>query len=217
MSQGVFVRTLVGIDGRPVAVKVVESDISHAESWDRNIQAPWVAQSGRIDALWNWRRNYLRAALLETAAGRHLAYLRVITPDAKDQAFPLGQVLLADGYPYPPSRRLPCIFLWYLAAAPKAAVAAAGAHPCTDMLAALVDVAVQFSYIRGYQGRLCLHASPEGTQAQQSELANRYNKLGLQTLKGRWFAGWGRRNDGRYFFADEQVAMNVTAQFDSFR
>jgi hypothetical protein len=45
------------------------------------------------------------------AAGRRLAYLQLVTPTASGGVFPLGQLLLADGFPYPPDDRRACAFL----------------------------------------------------------------------------------------------------------
>src|SRR5437868_2793405 len=210
MPAGAFITSLPAAEGTgAVPVTVVESDISHAEAWDRHIQRPWIAGTQRIDADWSWRRNYLRSALLETAVGRRLAYLRLVAPAADGSAFPVGQVLLADGYPYPPDRDRPCVFLWYLAGAPPQAAAAAGVTSYRGVLSALVDCAVQSSYIRGYAGRLCLHASPD-TPDRRAELMERYRGIGLKLWNGGWFAGWFRRNDGRYFYADEALAAKLT-------
>lgn len=213
-----FVRELPTADGRGrLPVTVVESDISHAEAWDCEIQRPWIAGTGRIDAGWIWRTNYLRAALLETHAGRHLAYLRLMTPAADGKAFTVGQMLLSDGYPYPSNRKRPCVFLWYLAGAPAPAAAAAGVPAYKGVLAALVDSALQFSYIRGYEGRLCLHASPAGTSQQRDELMERYRRVGLKPWDGGWFVGWFRRNDGRYWYADETLAAQLSRRLDDYR
>lgn len=218
MALGAFLNSLPSANGSaPIPVTVSESDISHAEAWDRDIQMPWIDGSGRIDSGWRWRRNYLRSALLETAAGRKLAYLRVLTPTADGSAFPVGQVLLADGYPYPPDRGLPCVFLWYLAGTPREAADQVGVPEYNGVLAALVDCAIQFSYIQGYDGRICLHASPEGTAAQRDDLMKRYRRLGLLSWEGGWFAGWFRRNDGRYFYADEAIALQLSKRLDGFR
>ena len=218
MPAGTFISHLSGGDGRSrVPVVIVEADITDAESWDRDVQAPWIARTNRIDSNWSWRKNYLRSALVETAVGRELAYLQVLTPAANGNAFTVGQVLLSNGYPYPPDRDLPCVFLWYLAGAPLDAAAAAGVPAYKGVLAALVDAAIQFSYIRGYGGRVCLHASPAGTDAQRTDLLERYRRVGLKPWSGGLFAGWFRRNDGRYFFADEALAPKLTARLDAYR
>ena len=217
MVSGQFMTSLPAADGSRLDVKVVESDLSHAEAWDREIQAPWISKTDRIDAKWSWRKHYLRSVLLEMAVGRRLAYLRLVTPAADGTAFTVGQVLLADGYPYPPARDLPCAFLWYLAGAPPEAAAAAGVKSYKGVLAALIDAAIQFSYIRGYGGRLCLHASPAGTSKQQKDLWNRYENAGLKPWNGGLFVGWFRRNDGRYFYADAALAAKLSQRLDAYR
>ena len=218
MPAGKFISYLPGGDGRSrVPVVIAEADITDAEVWDRDVQAPWIARTNRIDSDWSWRKNYLRSALVETAVGRELAYLQLQTSAANANAFTVGQVLLSNGYPYPPDRGLPCVFLWYLAGAPPDAATAAGVPSYKGVLAALVDAAIQFSYIRGYDGRLCLHASPAGTDAQRADLLERYHRIGLKPWNGGWFAGWFRRNDGRYFFADEALASKLTQRLDAYR
>jgi hypothetical protein len=212
---GQFVRRLPTATGF-ADVRVREADYRLAAAWDRDVQAPYIAGSDRIDARWRWRTLYLRSLALEMAAGRRLAYLQLVTPTASGGAFPLGQLLLADGFPCPPDDRRSCAFLWYLAGAPEAAVRAAGAEPRKAILAALVDATIQFSYLAGYDGRICLHASPDGTAAQQRELAERYERAGLQrTTETR--IGRLRRNDGRYFYADEQTAMLMSNKLQAFR
>jgi hypothetical protein len=218
MPAGTFISYLPGGDGQArVPVVIAEADITDAEVWDRDVQAPWIAQTSRIDKDWSWRRNYLRSALVEMAVGRELAYLQLQTSDSNGNVFTVGQVLLSNGYPYPPDRGLPCVFLWYLAGAPPDAATVAGVPAYKGVLAALVDSSIQFSYTRGYGGRLCLHASPAGTDAQRADLLERYRRIGLKGWSGGLVAGWFRRNDGRYFFADEALASKLTQRLDAYR
>lgn len=221
MPAGQFIRWLEAVDGSRLRVKVVEADILDAEAWDAEVQARWIAGTPRIDASWSWRRHYLRSALVEAAVARPLAYLQIQASTPSGDAFPMGQVLLVDGFPYPEDRARRCAFLWFLAAAPSGAVKSAGITACKGLLPALVDVGIQFSYICGHEGRLCLHASPAGTPAQQTELEERYENAGLRRhtkrwLRG-WFVGWIRPNDGRYFVADETIARTLTAKLDPLR
>lgn len=142
MPAGQFIRSLESVSGHRVPVKVVEADILDAEAWDAEIQANWVANTQRIDAAWSWRKNYLRSALVEAAVGRPLAYLQIQTATPSGEAFPLGQVILVDGFPFPQNKAQRCAFLWYLAAAPSGAVKQAGIPVCKGLLPALVDVGI---------------------------------------------------------------------------
>jgi len=212
---GQFVQRLPTAAGH-APVRVREADYRDAAAWDRTVQAPFIAGTDRIDANWRWKTLYLRSLMLEMAAGRRLAYLQLVTPTVSGDTFPLGQLLLADGFPYPPDDRRTCAFLWYLAGTPEAAVVAAGAQPCKAILAALVDATLQFSYLAGHDGRICLHASPHGTAEQRRQLVERYERVGLQrTTETR--IGRLRRNDGRYFYADEQTAMLMSTKLQSLR
>jgi hypothetical protein len=101
------------------------------------------------------------------AAGRRLAYLQLVTPTASGGVFPLGQLLLAHGFPYPPDDRRACAFLWYLAGTPEPALRTVSAQPCTAILAALVDAGVQFSYLAGLMAECACTPSLDGTAKQQ--------------------------------------------------
>ncbi len=205
-------------------VKVVEADIEDAEAWDAEVQAKWIAGTSRIDASWSWRRHYLRSALVEAAVARPLAYLQIQAATPNGDAFPMGQVILVDGFPYPGDKTKRCTFLWFLAKAPSGAVKEAGIPVCRGLLPALVDVGIQFSYICGHQGRLCLHASPAGTDEQREGLAEQYVSAGLERHTTSWFIGWIRFNFGRlrpelgrYFIADEEIARRLTVKLDPLR
>jgi hypothetical protein len=223
MKQGKFITSLPGHAGGPnVSVVVAEADDEDAALWDEQIQDPYVRNSGRIDAKWRWQSLFFRSTLLERMAGRRLAFLQLQTQASNGKVFVVGQVLLAAGYPYPPDRRKPCVFLWYLAGAPKDAAKAAGVADYTGVLAALVDCAIQFSFLRGYDGRLCLHVSPKGSKAQRRKLMEQYLRVGVEKwVAGGWFArlmaGWFRRNDGRYCYADHALAAKLTAKLDIYR
>lgn len=213
---GKFITRLPVASGGTAVVRVRESDHSHAKAWDLNIQGPHISRSGRIDAGWSWSRLYRRSALLEIFARRRLAFLQLIAPNAAGDEFPLGQVLIAAGFPYPPNESLPCAFLWYLAGTPSAALQQAGVQPRKAVFASLVDMAIQFSLLSGYAGRICLHASPHGTDEQRAELMERYRALGLKHWTGGWL-GWFRRNDGRYFYADAATAALLSSNLDAYR
>jgi hypothetical protein len=113
-TTGKFITRLPVANGTGV-VRIRESDHSHAKAWDANIQIPYIRPTKRIDASWSWSTLYLRSAVLEVAARRRLAYLQLVAPTATGDEFPLGQVLISDGFPYPTDESLPCAFLWYLA------------------------------------------------------------------------------------------------------
>lgn len=224
MPASQFIRYLDAVDGSRVRVKVVEADIEDAEAWDAEVQANWIAGSSRIDASWSWRKHYLRSALVEAAVARPLAYLQIQAATPAGEAFPMGQVILVDGFPYPGDQAKRCAFLWFLASAPSGAVKAAGIPVCRGLLPALVDVGIQFSYICGHQGRLCLHASPAGTPTQREQLAERYESAGLERHTKSWFIGRVRFNfgrispeRGRYFIADERIARELTVKLDPLR
>jgi hypothetical protein len=106
-------------------------------------------------------------------AGRRLAYLQLVTPTASGGVFPLGQQLLADGFPCPPDDRRACAFLWHLAG-PRTAVTGAGAQPCEAILAALVDAAIRFSSLAGTMAELVSAGCAATTGVRLRRRANRH-------------------------------------------
>lgn len=216
MTAASFIIRLPAVAGTWMPVKVQECDVGHAVHWDRDIQTPWIKGTGRVDADWNWPMIYLRSSMLEVALRRELVYMQIVTPTADGLAWPVGQVMMVNGYPFPPNRRQRCVFVWYLAGTPAEALEAVGARPCKGLMSALLDCAIQFSVHAGHKGRICLHASPDGTEAQQRDLFNRYAAQGLKLVQdGRISAA--RRNDGRYFYADAALAKQMTTALDAWR
>lgn len=210
-----FIKCLPAVGGTGV-VRVRNADLSHAKAWDTTIQLPHIKTTSRIDAGWRWSTLYLRSAVLELIAGRRLAYLQLVAPTPAGFEFPLGQVLISDGFPYPPNEAQPCAFLWYLAGAPTPALQAAGVAQHKAVFAALVDMTIQLSALSGYDGRICLHASPLGTLQQRRDLMERYTALGLKLWAGGKI-GRFRPNDGRYFYANESSAELLSSNLDAFR
>ncbi len=213
---GTHITRLPTTSGGLIDAKVVEGGREEARRWHNVIQ-PLIATTDRLDRHWNWPRLVDNFGLLERLALRNTAYLQINVADPNGNAVPVGQVFVSDGFPYFPRHREPCVFLWYLAAAPAAALRANQVPSDLKLLRPLIDLALQFSFQRGYLGRLTLHAATSGDRAKDDVLCAKYEKARLIPIKKSRFVSWFRRNDGRYFHADEQRALDLSEKLDNLR
>jgi hypothetical protein len=156
--------------------------------------------------------------LFERLAQRNTAFLQINVSDNQGTAIPVGQVLVSDGFPYFPRHREPCVFLWFLAAAPKEALRAHQLPDDLKLLCPLVDLALQLSFQRKYSGLMALRAATSGNSADDKTLYDKYEKRAdLIPVKPSIFISIFRRNDGRYFHADEQRALDLSQKLDTLR
>lgn len=149
--------------------------------------------------------------------GRNIAFFQINVATPAGNAFPVGQVLVSDGYAFFPGRDEPSIFLWYLAAAPLTALHYHKIPHDFKLLRVLVDVAIQFSFQRGYDGRLTLHAASSGIAAEDKTLYDKYCAIGLTPYALHLPIRFVRRNDGRYFYADKSCANRLSKVLDPLR
>ena len=195
--------------------------------WEEHIQ-PYVRASAdfRFDKNWHWPdlRAYLE--VLEFVAdsvghrdGCDLVALQILCETHEGAAFPLGVVLLADGFQMIPGHSEQCVFLWLMSAAPKEALAAMGLPTGIKLGRVLVDCAVQESFLKGFSGRILLHAASKKWElAANRRLYDLYMKIGLQPApKAISRFSLFRRNDSRYFYLDEQDALEFTTVLDYLR
>ncbi len=200
---------------------IIEGGLDEARYWHQNVQRPYIASSPnfRLDRNWNWPRLVRWLNTVELLAGRNTAFFQINVNTSLGSAFPVGQIFVSDGYPFFPDQRQPSIFLWFLAAAPADALRAGGLPDDLKLMRPLVDAAIQFSFQRGYDGRLTLHAAASGDRRNDIDLYTKYEK-GVALIpygKRSFLISWLRRNDGRYFYADEKCALDLTAKLDYLR
>jgi hypothetical protein len=200
--------------GGVMPMRVAEGDQQTCANWHRDVQLAHVkGQEARLDKDWEWPLIFWWSSLLEATSGRRTALMKFVASGDQGQEVFLGLMLLADGYKYFPKPRKRAMFVWYLAGAPENYLAQHGV-PTPLILSAMIDSAIQFSYLRGYEGRICLHADRHGSVKQKAALMQKYANVGLQNLPATWYKPLltpARRNDGRYFYTDERKAIALTA------
>jgi hypothetical protein len=225
-ATGRFVRFAETARKTRVPVRIAEATPATIALWDAHVQ-PYVraAREFRFDRKWQWsallKFHQVQETLVGLSGARRAADIRLLQAFAAasdGSAFPVGQVLLACGFPFIRDWDVPSVFLWYLAAAPRPALHAAGLPPDLKLMRALVDIAAQESFFRGFDGRVGLHAArSRWNLAANRDLYNRYRHIGLAPLPGGLRASVGRRNDRRYFYLDPPLALDFAHRLDYLR
>jgi len=216
---GTHVQNLQTLAGGLIPAIVTEGDLRDAVYWHQTIHLPFIATSPtfRLDRQWNWPTLVSWTYIIEKIMGRNTAFFQINVATPAGNALPVGQVLVSDGFPFFPGLGEPSIFLWYLAAAPLAALRYHKIPHDFKLLRALVDVAIQFSFQRGYDGRLTLHAASGGVAAEDQNLYDKYYAIGLIPYALHLPIRFVRRNDGRYFYADQSCANRLSKVLDPLR
>ena len=128
-----------------------------------------------------------------------------------------GMSILIDGYPYLDVRTpAESYFVWFISAADSEVLKnhfGLSAPPSLGRI--LLDSPIILSQNADYSGRIGLHAALRGG----SRLLAFYVKSGLMNLPATepLPPPITRRNDGRFFYADEALAEALAAQLDRLR
>jgi hypothetical protein len=209
-----------------VPLAIAEATPQTLALWDADVQ-PRIRASRefRFDRRWQWpallKFHHVQETIVGLSGSRPPARIRLLqafAPTADGDAYPVGQVLLACGFPFIRDWNAQSVFLWYLAAAPRDALHAAALPPDLKLMRVLVDIAVQESLANGFDGRVGLHAArSRWNLAANRDLYNRYRHIGLAPLPGGLRASVGRRNDRRYFYLDPPLALDFARRLDYLR
>jgi hypothetical protein len=212
-------RVAVANSGHCVPVEVVHASFEDMVTWQRRIQVPFLYGSGVIGANWDWPQLYLGCVTVEYLAGRAALAVQLRVQGADGQGIPICQAILSVGYYWPGDLRQRCVFVWLLGAAPRMALEHHGVKQRFATLAPMLDVAIQISREHGFDGRLGLHVSDEGTPDQRTALRERYARLGFQARPRRqgWFRWPIRRDDGDLLYLTADSATSVTKLTDELR
>ena len=226
-------------NGDRVPAEVVIVSHTQFRYWHQRVQLPFIRpDEGRLDRYWHWERFARFYRALELTLERTTTNLQILVPDRDGKEFPAAQLLVSDGYPYLPDPQKQCVFIWYLTGAPRAAFEAYGI-PDLKTLKPMIDVAIKHSFDLGYEGRVCLHAARHWNwlalwkwrhilkyrryREADRALCDKYSGAGMLPLPVRsWLdriimLGVGRANDGRYFYADERLALDLSKKMDYLR
>ncbi len=214
---GAFIRKIPIVTGDWLPCDVVEGTTADAQDWHALVQ-PYIrsAPTFQPDSHWNWPRMVRATQFAESMLGRDCVYFR-LTTFANGERVPLGQILLSIGYDFLPDVRQQSIYLWYLAAAPEGFLRSYGL-PRVKILRPMIDTAIQFSLMSGYDGRVCLHAMPCDDPRYHAELFAKYQSVGLTPIPAsQRIPKLTKFNDGRFLYCDNTSWLGISSALDYLR
>ncbi|GAB3645171.1 hypothetical protein [Ramlibacter alkalitolerans] len=221
--MGLIENIRVAGTGQLVPADVVPCSFQDVVAWQRYIHDPFIRPGGGIGFDWDWPAYYLACNTLETAAGRQVTVFQIHVEGPGGQAVPVAQCLLSMPYAFPGAPKggpdPQCVFVWYVSAAPVAALRQRGVLHKFATLAPVLDTAIQMSAFYGLGGRIGLHAARGRTESESQELVKRYLGHGLaRRASGRGFWRFlARKEDGRLFYFDSAAALAYAANQDDLR
>lgn len=213
MREPVCAAQCVGSD-RTVAVRVGPVGLDEARWWQWNIQPVISADTKRLDRDWDWVE--IGSTTLFLVRQRRQLLAATVQLEGRDPV--IGALMLLVEYPWLFEPGHPSMFVWYLAAAPQAALKQHLPPECVPrgLGRILMDAAVLSSIDLGYKGRVWLHAHPDGEEQLFALYENGYKMRNVPaTLPFRLPSP--RSNDGRYFYYDEGDVEPVLKAHDRLR
>ncbi|ELB2035716.1 TPA: hypothetical protein ACVU4C_001000 [Vibrio parahaemolyticus] len=205
--------------GHLIDITITEATMKHIEFWHENVQKTYVKKDDkRADKKWNWVWNFKFYKRLMGLL-RQSPKCYCICMNKRGRFIPLGLVLLAGEYPYLENHEENSSFIWYLTTAPKAFLLNyLDEKEIPDISNITVDIGVTLSFQNSHEGKMGLHAAPEGGQW----LIDFYEGCSLKQLDPDARLPNGIRkfiakNDGRYFYFDSQSAFAFSTSLDSLR
>jgi hypothetical protein len=202
---------------RSVDIRMTDMVASDAAWWDARLGPKHALMRSRADRFWSWSILLPMCHLVQLAKRRHCRALVIWAREDSGRFLRVGMSVFIESYPYlDVTRNLESSFVWFISAADSAVLKAdfRMSHP-PALGRVLLDNAIVFSQNIGFDGRIGLHAAATGGKA----LLNVYGRCGLIRLvaTAKLPSGVNRKNDGRFFVADEKQAEVMAAILDPSR
>lgn len=202
---------------RSVDIRMTDMVANDAAWWDARLGPKHALMRSRADRFWSWSVLLPMCHLVQLAKRRHCRPLVIWAREDGGRFLRVGMSILIESYPYlDATRNLDSSFVWFMSAADSAVLKSHFhmSHP-PALARVLLDNAIVLSQNIGSKGRIGLHAAAAGGRA----LLNIYNGCGLLRLAAtaKLPPGVNRKNDGRFFFADERRAEVMAALLDPSR
>lgn len=211
-----FIKRIEGAQGQVLDVQVHEIPrpdrfTGRCRRWMELVHNPHIkGDARRADADWDWPTI---AALTFFGGLARRPRMFQLCLSAGD--FPIGMLALLENERWVEDHARSAVYVWYVAGAPSAAVSQHGGPK--SVTAAVLDIAVTVALNGPPQGRVWLHAAPEGG----ARLLTWYAQQGLapvaQHVRLPQPRVGSRPNDGRYFLLAEQAAMSFSRKMEGFR
>jgi hypothetical protein len=202
---------------RLVDIRMTDMVASDAAWWDARLGPKHALLRSRADRFWSWSVLLPMCHLVQLAKRRHCRPLVIWARNDGGRFLRVGMSIVIERYPYlDVARTLDSSFVWFISAADSALLQSefGMSHP-PALGRVLLDNAIVLSQNMGLGGRIGLHAAAAGGRA----LLNVYSGCGLIQLAAtaKLPPGVKRKNDGRFFFADETQAEAMAAMLDPSR
>jgi hypothetical protein len=206
-------------DIQPTIVRIAESEIRENKPLTR------------ADYRWPWIKIRLGLPMAQAFVGRRCQALTLNLPNTAGESVPSGLIFMIEDYPWPfPTpkrfrifRRSPVrsTFTWFLTSAPKEALYNQGVAKTPSLLRILIDTALVTSVSLGLEGRMWLHAAPEGGDLLVGLYRDRCQLLTIE--KGMAIPmlsvnmSGSTVSDGRHFYATPFLAMRLINELQETR
>jgi hypothetical protein len=202
---------------RRVDIRVTDMTARDALWWDTRLGPKHASIAARADRSWSWSVLLPMCHLVQRAKRRYCRPLVIWARTDEGRFLRAGMSIVIEEYPHldiehPGESN----FMWFMSAADSQVLAAefGMSHP-PALGRVLLDNAIVLSQNAGLEGRIGLHAAPAGGDG----LLMMYGRCGLMRLPATAVLppAVRRRNDGRFFYADERVAETLAVALDASR
>jgi hypothetical protein len=210
-----------------VPIEIDYMRVEDAEYWHANIQ-PAIDKTDRADRLWDWEVWRGMLPFAQSLVGRRCLALTIHVQTEHQRGMPAGMLLLIESYPWLAPRpwdrfrrrlrRQRSTFTWFLSSAPHSRLRELGVPEPPQLGAVLIDTALVASVNHGHEGRMWLHAAPDGGQ----KLFDFYDlECGLGHVNPGFRVPsithpvYGLPSDGRHFFATHRIAKKRLSALNS--
>jgi hypothetical protein len=197
-----------------VDIRITDMLAGDAAWWDARLGAKHARIRSRADRYWAWSVLLPLCHLVQLAKRRHCRPLVVWARADNGRFVRVGMSIFIEHYPYlDATREVDSYFVWFMSAADPVPLASEfGMSRPPSLGRVLLDNAIVLSQNAGLHGRIGLHAAAAGGRP----LLRLYEACGLTNLAptAPLRVEIKRRNDGRFFLADESRAEAMAALLD---
>jgi len=198
-----------------VEVYVEPANSAVLEEWHKNVQLPHIDTDGkRIDNGWNWVFFNTGQRKLGELLGQEPECYSICVKNNYTN-IPMALVYVAENMETLYNKESRSCYIWYFATAPDAySKQFVDLDEIPKLGRLCVDIAISRSFCRKHSGVIGLHAAPTGGD----KLLHFFqNHCGLNRLGNDVEITGDKENDGRYFYADEALALELSQAFDHLR
>jgi hypothetical protein len=199
---------------RVVDIRTTDMTATDALWWDSRLAPKHARMQSRADRFWLWSVLLPMCHLIQLAQRRYCRPLVTWARTDNGRFLRVGMSILIERYPYlDVTTSALSHFVWFMSAADPGVLQSDFRMSQPPALARLLmDNAIVLSQNSGLEGRMGLHAAAAGGKV----LADVYRHCGLLRLPATALLPESvrRPNDGRFFYADNEVAEALAAALD---